>query len=351
MNIWFNHNFSSTAQLIKSLKAEGGYTVTASHRRADAVMLSAADKRVIEPDITSESGEEVEKYLEWALGVCQEQRVDVLIPERYKLELARNRSRFEEVGARLLVAAEPDVLELVENKAALYASLSPGLVPIPPHRVAKTAAEFDEALEELEYSPDDLEHRLCVKPVEGIFASGFRVLGEVHLSHLLRNALIISPGHLRDLMSEAVETEESTPFLVMRYLAGDERSVDCLGHEGELVRCVVRRKGDGSAQVLEDNPDVSEMAAALTKTLNLTGVYNIQFKDDEEGTPYLLEINSRASGGLPMAALSGLDFYHWALQLLTGRCQPEDVPEPRTGLRVAMGSVALALGEQEVARE
>ena len=349
VNIWFNHNFSSTAQLIQSLRAEGGYTVTASHKRADAVMLSAADKRVLEPNATSDSREEeVAAYLMWALDVCQDHQIDVLIPERYKGELARSRARFEEVGTRLLVAAEPDVLELVEDKAALYASLPPGLVPIPLHRVVKTAAELDGALEELKYAPDNSNCRLCVKPVEGIFASGFRVLGEVRLSHLLRNALIISPAHLRDLMLR-VETEsrEPTPLLVMQYLAGDERSVDCLGHEGELVRCVVRRKGNGSAQVLEDSPGITRMAAALTETLNLTGVYNIQFKDDGNGTPYLLEVNSRASGGLPMAMLSGLNFYHWALQRLTGGCGPGDVPEPRTGLRVAMGSVALALGEVE----
>ena len=93
------------------------------------------------------------------------------------------------------------------------------------------------------------------------------------------------------------------------------------------------------------------MAAALTRVLNLTGVYNIQFKDDDAGVPHLLEINSRASGGLPMAALSGLNFYHWALQLLTGKCTPADVPQPRTGLRVTMGSVALMLGEVQAERE
>ncbi len=349
MNIWFNHNFSSTALAIQSLKSTNVYRIIASHKRADAVMLLEADVALSEPDVTDE---EVERYLEWALEVCQKHQVDVLIPERYKLELASYRARFEEVGTRLFVAAEADVLALVEDKAALYAALPPDLVPVPPHRVIRMANELDAALNDLRYDADDLENRLCVKPVQGIFASGFRVLGEVHLDHLLRNALIISPAHLRDLISGAeLETGEPTPFLIMRYLTGDERSVDCLAHEGELARCVVRRKGEG-AQVLEDNPVVVEMAAALTKTLNLTGVYNIQFKDDNEGTPYLLEINPRASGGLPMATLSGLNFYHWAIQLLLGSCVPADVPQPRTGLRVTMGSVALNLGvREEVLRE
>ena len=289
MNIWFNHNFSSTALTIQSLQAEGDYYIIASHKRADAVMLANADIRLSEPDMGEQ---EVEVYVAWALNVCKKYQVDVLIPERYKGELASHRARFEEVGTHVLVVAEPKVLELVEDKAALYAALPPDLVPIPLHHVVKTATELDQALGDLNYDADDLNHRLCVKPVQGIFANGFRVLGEVRLSHLLRNALIISPTHLRDLISEAeLETGDSTPFLIMRYLAGDERSVDCLAHEGDLVRCVVRRKGESSVQVLENNPDVVEMAAALTKTLNLTGVYNIQFKDDNEGTPYLLEIN------------------------------------------------------------
>ena len=147
MNIWFNHNFSSTAQVIRSLKNVGDYHVLASHKRADAPMLAAADTALTEPMIgpdRSEAAEAawLERYLAWALEVCQRYQIDVLIPERRKLELSRQRERFEAVGTRLLVAAEPETLELVEDKAALYASLPPGLVNIPPYRVVKTAAEF-----------------------------------------------------------------------------------------------------------------------------------------------------------------------------------------------------------------
>ena len=360
MNIWFNHNFSSTAQVIHSLQAEGNYHILASHKRADAPMLAEADTALLEPMIGPERSEAaeaawVERYLEWALEVCQTYQIDVLIPERRKLELSRQRERFEAVGTRLLVAAEPETLELVEDKAALYASLPPGLVNTPPYRVVKTAAAFDRALSELGYL-ESAEPNLCVKPVEGIFGSGFRVLSEVRLAHLLSplhsDLLRMSPYQLRDLIA-AAELEGVPPLLVMRYLAGFERSVDCLALQGDLIRCVVRRKGEeeGAPQVLEENHEVAKMAAALTKVLNLTGVYNIQFKDDHASVPHLLEINSRASGGLPMAALSGLNFYHWALQLLMGKCTPADVPQPRTGLRVTMGSVALSLGEVEMLRE
>ena len=48
------------------------------------------------------------------------------------------------------------------------------------------------------------------------------------------------------------------PFLAMEYLAGDERSIDCLAHQGRLVRAVVRRKpanAHGRWQLIEDDPE------------------------------------------------------------------------------------------------
>ena len=88
----------------------------------------------------------------------------------------------------------------------------------------------------------------------------------------------------------------------MQYLPGPERSVDCLAHDGELVCCVVRRKPMGieGGQMLEDNPAIEETVRRLTRHFRLGGVFNIQFRDDA-GTPYLLEINPRLSGGLHYA--------------------------------------------------
>ena len=87
---------------------------------------------------------------------------------------------------------------------------------------------------------------------------------------------------------------------------------------------------------------VEELARRLTRHFGLTGVYNIQLRE-MAGVNYLLEINGRMSGGLHFAHFSGLNFPYWAIQLLLGRCCPEDVPVPRTGLRVGEVSMGILL--------
>jgi biotin carboxylase len=132
--------------------------------------------------------------------------------------------------------------------------------------------------------------------------------------------------------------------LVMQYLPGPERSVDCLAHDGKLICCVVRRKpmGTEGAQLLEENPAIEELARRLTSHFQLGGVFNIQFRDGD-GTPYLLEINPRMSGGLHYACLSGVAFPYWAVRLALETACAEDVPRPRTGIRVAQVNKAIAL--------
>ena len=79
-------------------------------------------------------------------------------------------------------------------------------------------------------------------------------------------------------------------MMLMPFLPGPERSVDCLGHDGELVRCVVRRKTKIEGyQYLENNPGLVEVVRRLTKHFRLTGLFNIQFRDSG-GKPEKLPI-------------------------------------------------------------
>ena len=108
---------------------------------------------------------------------------------------------------------------------------------------------------------------------------------------------------------------------------------------------MVRRKSNGAepGQWIEDHPAVLEWCARLTEHFKLTGLYNIQFKEDSLGNPLLLEINPRMSGGLAMACMAGVNFPLWAARLAMGSAAPNEVPQPRTGFRVCMANRAVML--------
>ena len=71
----------------------------------------------------------------------------------------------------------------------------------------------------------------------------------------------------------------------------------------------------------------------LTARFGCSNLFNVQFRDDRRQS-YLLEINPRMSGGLPFACRSGLVLPYWAIRLALGTARPEDIPQPRTGIRV-----------------
>lgn len=332
MRVWFNKSFSGTVHLVRALKSAGAY-VLASHTGASA-MLVDADQQLIE-----DRGLSGEAYVRWALEMAVHHRIDVLVPGKEANKLAQARALFGARGVKLLIAAEPEVLSLLADKARFYAGFDPSICAVLPFRVVTTVDEFSVACAEL-----GAEGPICMKPVRGVFGQGFRSLvTSQSLERLLEGDLTsLSRTEAERIFSSS--GPKFRPMLVMRYAGGAERSIDCLGHQGELVRAVMRRKQSGSSvQVLEDNPQATEIARRATAAYGLTGIYNVQTKD-VGGVPHILEINPRASGGIQVAMTSGLNFPLWSVKLLMGLATPAEVPVPRTGLQVAQISAPVVVG-------
>lgn len=364
LRVWLNRSFSGTVHVIRALQqADAGYTVIASHTKADAPTLAVADEGGLEPP-TSLSADD---YLHWTLERCRTTRIDVLIPERHKETLAAARERFAAIGTTLLTAADAATLALLGDKARVYADLQGSFGAIPEHYPVTTIAELRDAYEAIV----NTGRRVCFKPAVGVFGSGFRIIGEETLEKLLGGTThVISWEHLERLLAP----HPTFPtLLVMPVLEGVERSIDVLACEGHVAAAVVRAKPlSGYAQHLEDNPNVLREVRTLVARYRLNGLVNVQFKDDvakkddaaeggaAEGgaaeddagraaTPYLLEINTRASGGLFMALEAGVNLPHYAVQLATGRLTPDDVPEPTLGGRIAQITAPLPVVPEAVA--
>ena len=231
---------------------------------------------------------------------------------------------------RLSVMAGPQTLRLVDRKHELYDDLRGSDVPVPPYRVFRTADEFDQAVMELEAT----NRRLCVKPSVGVYGAGFRILERdgCEMKRILsgENVRTSFDAFRSALLSSAQERD----LMLMAYLPGTERSVDVLAQGGRMV-CAVSRVKFGSHQILETYGLSITIAEMLTVRYGLDGMFNVQTKESEDGTPYLLEINSRMSGGLIYSCHSGVPFPYWAIMLAAGEATPEDLPIPSPGRRIA----------------
>ena len=338
ITVWLNKSLSSTYNIIETLRAAqqpNELRILCSHTNADFPAFRISDAFEVEPRGPKEAA-----YLDYCEVIIRRHGVDVFIPGKMARQIARARNRFERLGVKLLLAANADTLKLLENKARLYAEIPAGLAPVPDFRVVQNLTGFDEAYAWL----CSRQHSVCFKPAVSMFGLGFHVLTEHGCATdrlLCGDPLKIGLPETRWLLGQQ---ERFRDLLVMQYLPGPERSVDCLAQDGSLICCVVRRKpmGTEGGQLLEDHPAIEEIVRRLTRHFRLNGVLNIQFRDDA-GTPFLLEINPRPSGGLHYACLSGVAFMVWAVRLALGTARPEDVPRPRTGIRVGQVNKAIVL--------
>jgi len=334
--VWFNKNFAVIRAYADALHADGR-RVLVSHTNMDSPQLQGRAAAHLEP-----RGLVGEPYVEWALEFARREAVDLFWPGKELALFALHKEAFEREGVRVLVPAGPDTLDHLDDKAAFLRDL-PSFLHTPPFETVTTWAEMEAAFERTRlagWTP-------CFKPARGVYGHGFRIVVESRglRDFLAGDTLRITPAEARALFEPH---EPFTPMLVMGCLPGVERSVDVLCWQGELAAAVVRAKLPGlhGSQVVERRADVEELVRDVVTHYGLSGVVNVQFKDDPAGRPAILEVNARPSGGSHMSALAGPDLPVWAVRLALGEARVEDVPPPAYGSRLLNLHVAHVLREE-----
>jgi predicted ATP-grasp superfamily ATP-dependent carboligase len=67
-------------------------------------------------------------------------------------------------------------------------------------------------------------------------------------------------------------------------------------------------------------PDTGEQAERLVRELELEGYSEVEFRRDNVGKPYLMEINPRLSASVEVAVRAGVDFPYLLYQWANGDC-------------------------------
>lgn len=336
VRIWLNRTFSTNLHVVNMLRnnADGvDVTVLVSDPDTASPVWAAADERYTEPAHLPKAA-----YLDWAVAFARDHRVDVLIPTMYQEVLAANADRFTAIGTKVL-SSSVGAIALFEDREATYqVALALG-VPVPDHRVVTTVTEFDQAYVDLR----DLGHdTICFKPTRGVGNEGFRVLSNGPRDHNVLKAKTgdhISLAETRDLLAQR---ESFKPLMVMPFLAGGEASVDTLSLDGDLLSAVPRFKRSTSSVVeLRTDSDLVTYAEAFISTYSLSYLNNVRFRFDDDNNPYLLEVNTGASGGLFQSCHAGGNLPWWAVRLaLHGEV---DVPAPQFPVRLVTVPTAVRL--------
>lgn len=248
--------------------ATGLFLVPAEHRH---VIPLASD-----PRLTDE-----------VLSACRRSRATVLLPtvDAELVPLARRSDEIRRAGVDPMLPTA-SALEAALDKATL------ATVPMPGVRIPATSVLDADAAARFEYPA-------IVKPRHG---SGSRGVVTV------------------DGAEEARSLAESRgDLLIQELLPGSEYTVDVLvSRAGELLGAVPRERlridsGVAVAARVRKSPELEVAAGAVMRSLGLTGLCNVQFKESPSGEPSLLEVNPRPAGTLPLTIAAGVDMPLMAL--------------------------------------
>jgi biotin carboxylase len=329
--IWFNRAYATTCHTIAMLRdnpQRRPVRVVATHTDPDSPVLAVADEAAAEPAAGTD-------YVAWALEFARRHDVDVLVPRERMAELAEARQAFEEQGTALM-CPEAETVRLFADKATAYRAAAKLDLPVPPHRVVRDPDELHSVYREL--AP--LSAWVCVKPVSGVGGAGYRRLSDQPMTFAdfsgEPRARTDLDAYCRAMAAEYEAGRDVPDLLVMPYLDGPEVSVDVVATaSGETIGAVGRHHGGGTRRrVLVDDPEAREIASTLVREHAVGYLSNTQVRywrgpDDAAPRPYLLELNTRAAGGLFQTRLAGVNLAWEAVRLALG----EDVPplRPRFG--------------------
>ncbi|MDP4126613.1 MAG: ATP-grasp domain-containing protein, partial [Bacillota bacterium] len=284
------------------------FKIYISHGCVNKYLQEVADYFEVEPSLNGKD------YVDYCLNFCLNHEIDLFVPRFNVTTLVKYKENFERIGVKVMFIGSSDIYQLLDNKIKTYETLNnTDIIAIPKAFCVKNYEDFLNAYNEI----TEIGSSACMKPISGIGGNGFKKIIETmtELDELYQStSLTIAKDRIERILRN---TQNVEPFIVMEYLEGNEFSIDCLANKGKLIRAIPRRKLDYYSQNIEHRQDLIDIARELTKKFNLSFLFNIQVKF-HKGKVYLIEINTRMSGGIHKSSLAGVNFLYYAIKLLMG---------------------------------
>jgi biotin carboxylase len=313
--IWINRARTYKTHLIDMLRSNpDGRPVEIYTTHVEASPATArADHYSAEPSRETPD----EEYAAWALEFAERNGIDFLLPSDRVVALSHYQHEFARIGTTLLSAPNPDRAAVTNSKTETYRLAAEAGLRVPLHVQVSTAADFRDAVRKIEWQG----FPACVKPDTGWAADGFWLINHRRpsASELFTRGqrTVRAEDYARALHDLEDGGEKIPPLIVMPYMDDPETSIDCLtASDGQVVTTIARSKGR-YARTFSDDPAVHHIARTMAQALGITYLSNVQTRM-LDGEPMLLEVNPRASDGLPHCMATGINLAWEAVRLASG---------------------------------
>ena len=284
--------------------------IIATNSDMNTTAMSVADKAFESPIIYDE------KYIPFLLEICKSEKIDMLISlfDIDLMILAKNKSRFEEMGVKVIVSNE-DIINICNDKFEMLKYLKKINMPVP-----KTYIDLEEALKGADFD----KNSYILKPRWGMGSlSIFEAENKKELEVLYEKAKrSIQKSYLR--FESGADIDRA--ILIQEKIKGDEYGLDIFNDfKGENLTVTVKRKlamrsGETDIAKVIENKELEDIGKKIAESLKHIGNLDMDILFDGQNA-YIIDMNARFGGGYPFTHSAGVN----ELEALIRLCKNEKV--------------------------
>ena len=259
-------------------------------------------------------------------NICSKYGIEIVFPmtELSSFLLINNQSSLANIQ---LPFASAQSIESLSNKCSLMKLAKALAIPFPETWFCNSATSLSVPLDKLPYP-------LVLKPGKSWL---------IHNNNWIHTAVRFASNQSQAADILASDPAFSThPFMLQRTVPGKGAGVFALYNKGKAIaffahRRVREKPPRGGVSVVSESrtvdPQLQKYAKALLDKVNWHGIAMVEFRVDDKGNAWLMEINTRFWGSLQLAIDSGVDFPWLLYQLSCGKKIPV-IEHYKTGQRL-----------------
>lgn len=290
MRILFNHWFSTAYYFIENAKNLGHYVISTNERESCVYKMNS-NEFYLEPVLNDED------YLQWALDFCDNHNIDIFFCKRHSNIISLHKSLFK----CIVIVEDYDNIVKFESKLNTMEFFKKYNICNTPELYVVN--NYDDFICKYSYLKNKY-HEICMKLDIDEGGQSFKRIISSNFSY---NDLF-SSSISESLLLNTIKTKNNFEnIILMPYLSGTEYSIDCLNTNNGLI-AIPRYKLSNRITQINNDKKLIDIAKSFQQYSNLNSAYNIQFRNDENGKLYLLEVNTRLSGGSWKNNIIGVDF-------------------------------------------
>jgi predicted ATP-grasp superfamily ATP-dependent carboligase len=251
-----------------------------------------------------------EAFCDWLKQFVADEKIDIVYPmtEITSQLVLMNKEQLENCN---IPFADYDKVMAIADKGKLVKLAKALSIPYPETHFFGNSAQFDDSFV--------TKYPVVLKPcLSQIWKGDHWLNSTVHIA--------ANESELKQLLQEKEYFLEHE-FMLQEFIPGNGAGIFALYNQGEPVTFFAHQRlrekpPQGGVSVLSTsaplNPQLKDIAEKLLTATGWHGVAMVEFRIADDGTPYLMEINTRFWGSLQLSIDSGVNFPELLLRISQG---------------------------------